>query len=63
MISVWDLFDLAYYAICNSNDYRGTKEINDIDIISLVAATQSYKGEKERNYLEDIKVDGKLKFR
>lgn len=46
-VTGWNLIDLAYYAICSSNDFRGKKIDSEKELYLLVSATDSVHQKRE----------------
>ena len=52
IITAWSLIDLAYYAICSSNDYRGSHFHNDDEFYSLYDVIVGFLQRNEKKLLD-----------
>lgn len=55
-ISAWGLCNLAYLAVCATNDFNG-KTPNQNDLISLINEWHGYDGDESRTVIEDVSSD------
>lgn len=58
----WNLIDLAYEAICATNDFRGEENIQDQHLYFLLTAMENVRQKEEKQFLDTVSENEKNIF-